>query len=118
MARLLPQRQFEKGTRTKQVRFWVREDEWLALVQRALDGPLSMSKLVVDSVLSEHAKMTSADARRLVEQLIGVRGEMGRCVLALHRVHAKVDAPLAEEIIAQLRLLNAQLYNITEDFKL
>lgn len=118
MARLLPQRQFEKGTRTKQVRFWVREDEWARMLARALEGPASMSQLVVDSVLADDAKMTSADARALVQELIGARAELGRVALALRRVHGACDRELAEDALTTMRATNAALYAITERVRL
>lgn len=114
--RLLPYRVFPRGTSTKMMRFWVTTEEHSAMVQAALEaepGGSSMSRMVVDRVLSEDAPMTSGEARTAISAMFSLRDEIGRCALALRASGApqdQVDAALADLAEARVRL-----YNLTED---
>lgn len=113
VARLLPQRVFPKGTRTKMMRFWVTTDEHARMTARAVSTRTSMSKMVVDCTLSDDAPMTSGEARQLITTLIGARGDLGRVVLALRALES-AGGDLDPFVLEQLRTAMATVYNATE----
>lgn len=109
--RLLPQRVFPRGTRTKMMRFWVREDEWNAIIREALiaaPGGAPLSTIVVDRVLAKDGRMTSAEGRALLHSMFQARDELGRAAIALRECEA-TDHVQADALLDGLRAVEVRL---------
>lgn len=102
------------------VRFWVEDSEHNALMREALaaaPGGVSLSSLVVDRVLADDSRMTSAEGRVLLHTLFQVRDELGRAAMALRACEA-TDHVQADALLDSLRALEGRLSQATDGLAL
>lgn len=72
---------------------------------------VSLSKLVMDMVLSPNRAMSSAESRALAAELMATRDAMNALLWAV----MKHGAPADQEFVDKAETLNDRLFNLTED---